>query len=268
MDDLPGLRKQEDKELKNAFLNILDSGAYSDMKIRLSDGTEINCHRAILSERCDFFRNALRSGFKESHTGVIEMFNDPPEAVRAMVTYLYTAEYSDNGLDGLDLVFYHLDVYIIAATYLVKGLAGTAGYRVEKRLDITQPEEFLYVANALKAFDFRSGNCAGITNVYWSLLGSAVYCFKNVDEDKWTILFEEDPAFKEDVRREAWDLWILHCDEYAATWLERFIGPRATGRTKCAITKCPLCGNINCNITLSEFGFPMALLEGLILALA
>lgn len=44
--------------------SIRNSGAYSDMTICLSDGTKVECHRAIMCARCDFFRIALESGFK------------------------------------------------------------------------------------------------------------------------------------------------------------------------------------------------------------
>lgn len=35
---------------------------YSDMKIRLSDGTELFCHRNIVCGQCAFFENALKPG--------------------------------------------------------------------------------------------------------------------------------------------------------------------------------------------------------------
>lgn len=41
---------------------IHEPNSYSDMKIRLSDGTELFCHRNIVCGQCAFFGDALKPG--------------------------------------------------------------------------------------------------------------------------------------------------------------------------------------------------------------
>ncbi|KAL0258081.1 hypothetical protein SLS55_007252 [Diplodia seriata] len=75
----------------------MESGVFSDVTLILRDGSELTCHR-ILLRSCDFFKNALEpGGFQESLTRIIDMKNDPPQAVRKVVEYLYTGDYSLSG---------------------------------------------------------------------------------------------------------------------------------------------------------------------------
>ncbi|KAL1633427.1 hypothetical protein SLS58_011087 [Diplodia intermedia] len=79
---------------KRSVLEAMESGVFSDVTLILSDGSELTCHRIMLRS-CDFFKNALEpGGFQESLTGIIDMKNDPPRAVRRVVEYLYTGDYS------------------------------------------------------------------------------------------------------------------------------------------------------------------------------
>ncbi|KAF4541479.1 BTB/POZ domain containing protein [Lasiodiplodia theobromae] len=216
------LREREDTALKDAHGKILHSGAYSDMKIRLSDETEIACHRAIVCERCDFFKNALQSGFKETHSGVIEMFDDPPEAVRALVSYLYTADYPDNGLIDQDLVLFHMGVYTIAATYLVEGLANVAKDHVWDWYS-QGPGALLDLANALGECKLKFGKLYETHKFYDELVETVVkehydleYFFNMED------MLVECPDFAYDVEKKAWKLWKTRNNNSSARYLKLY----------------------------------------------
>ncbi|KAL0258100.1 hypothetical protein SLS55_007272 [Diplodia seriata] len=89
---------EEDKEnlisLRRDLEKAFKSGENCDMAIALSNGETIKCHRAILCNRSTFFANALKPGrFKEGTTGTIKFLDDPPTAIKALVEFLYTADY-------------------------------------------------------------------------------------------------------------------------------------------------------------------------------
>ncbi|KAK8155092.1 hypothetical protein BKA80DRAFT_345940 [Phyllosticta citrichinensis] len=58
--------------------------------------------------------------FQEANTGVIEMSNNPPQAVRALINWLYTHDYF------ADTVFEHAEIYIIAGVYMAPELMNLA----------------------------------------------------------------------------------------------------------------------------------------------
>ncbi|KAK0621100.1 hypothetical protein DIS24_g11448 [Lasiodiplodia hormozganensis] len=256
------LRGREDTALKDALGKILNSGAYSDMKIRLSDETEIACHRAIVCERCDFFKNALQSGFKETHSGVEEMFYDPPEAVTAMISYLYTADYPDNGLNGPELVLFHLDVYIIAETYLVEGLAKIAKYRLVQRLEMV-PEVLPNIWEALRECDSKFLRYPESTGLDSQLAKWAIQKFRDMYKATWDVIAKESPSFIQYVTAMAWTLWDEQCAVDAAMWLERFEGPDSTGRTVFQASRCPgKCGYVPGGVSISSKGLARARCDG------
>lgn len=53
---------------------LLESGKFSDMKVSCGDRTW-NLHKAILSDRCPFFENALTGGFKARNTSPYPRIN-------------------------------------------------------------------------------------------------------------------------------------------------------------------------------------------------
>ncbi|KAB2573324.1 putative BTB/POZ domain-containing protein L85 [Lasiodiplodia theobromae] len=135
--------------LPNILYKDAENGKYTDLTLCLSDGTEIKCHRSVICTQCEFFANALKPGFKES-SGVIHLKDDPPQAIRHMVKFFYTGQYttteqpenpgpdqtmshdtpSDNepGPTGLPpdeyakAILAHAEVYIVSIIYRVPKL--------------------------------------------------------------------------------------------------------------------------------------------------
>ncbi|KAB2569712.1 hypothetical protein DBV05_g11626 [Lasiodiplodia theobromae] len=167
------------------------------------------------------------------------MFNDPPEAVRAMVNYLYTATYPKHGLNGPDLVLFHLDVYIIATTYLVEGLARIAKNSLAQELDNT-PEVLPDVTNALRECNFRFRTFPKMRGLYRGIKKWAIGKFEDTyDDNTWKVMAKESPGFIQDVTKEAWRQWERSCTREAAIWLEHFEGPDSTGRVRVDNAECP-----------------------------
>ncbi|KAK8185014.1 hypothetical protein IWZ00DRAFT_548124 [Phyllosticta capitalensis] len=113
--------------IQKTILSNLETGAYSDLTIRDKDGKEYRVHKHIVCTRCDFFAKAVEGGFKESVSHLIEMNNDSPAALKTLIEYLYTDDYSNPyGSKSLDTVMLHLDAYIIGEIYGVTGLKAIA----------------------------------------------------------------------------------------------------------------------------------------------
>ncbi|EOD49414.1 putative btb poz domain protein [Neofusicoccum parvum UCRNP2] len=114
-------------------LKALQAGEYSDLTIRLSNGEELKGHRIILCTHCEFFANAVKNGnFKEGQTGVIEMKNDPPGAVKKLIEYLYTEDYKiDQHMNVPMKLAADAEVYAVAVIYMVPELVKLAKNRIE-----------------------------------------------------------------------------------------------------------------------------------------
>ncbi|KAK8185181.1 hypothetical protein IWZ00DRAFT_562087 [Phyllosticta capitalensis] len=63
---------------------------------------------------------------QEAQTGVVELLNDPPAAIRLLLQFLYTGKYNyfvnDNDEPSAPLCLFHLDVYICGVIYQLSEL--------------------------------------------------------------------------------------------------------------------------------------------------
>ncbi|RPB28788.1 hypothetical protein L211DRAFT_844863 [Terfezia boudieri ATCC MYA-4762] len=93
-----------------------------------------------------FFALALRAGYRETLTKVVNLPEDDPELVRCLLQYLLTGEYQvppsveantrtqngDNKEPRIQLKLFHTSVLIIADKYLCDGLSRLAAINVRK----------------------------------------------------------------------------------------------------------------------------------------
>ncbi|KAL1627766.1 hypothetical protein SLS54_002032 [Diplodia seriata] len=122
--------------LKEAFHS--GNGEYSDMTISDSDGRSYQVHKNVVCWQSPFFANAMKDGrFKESFEKRIDLFEDKPAAIRAMLEYMYGGDY-DEGARNSEVEMpqwlqLHVDVYVIADKYQVNhnGLAALACKRID-----------------------------------------------------------------------------------------------------------------------------------------
>ena len=136
---------------------FFDNLAYSDVIVKF--GTrEIKCHKLILCTRSEHFKAMVGSSakFAESQQAVIELKDDDPDALEAVLRYIYTSKYVKRGYKSDDWRF-HLSVSEVADKYLVKTLAEQAfdkfGLVVSNLTDIERVAEMVKV---LPTINYRS----------------------------------------------------------------------------------------------------------------
>lgn len=73
---------------------LLNSPDFSDLEIIVGPERRVmHGHKAILAARSDWFRSALRPGFREAREGRIVLSEDDPKIFEALLEFLYTGEY-------------------------------------------------------------------------------------------------------------------------------------------------------------------------------
>jgi hypothetical protein len=79
-----------------ALKKLLNNREFSDLEIVVGSEPEqkvLYAHKAILAARSDWFRSALRPGFREAREGRITILEDDPRIFEALLEFLYTGEY-------------------------------------------------------------------------------------------------------------------------------------------------------------------------------
>jgi speckle-type POZ protein len=97
-----------------------------------------NVHKIILCAQCAFFKKACATGrFKEGETGAIDLPEDEPSIVNAMLQYLYTFDYNyavDEKQDPLAVA--HAKVYALADKYDIGPLKTVAGTKFKAAAEL------------------------------------------------------------------------------------------------------------------------------------
>lgn len=110
------------------IVRFFDTDNLSDVIIKFH-GREVKCHKIILCAASDYFKMlcGAESKFKEASQKTIELKDDEdPDAVEAMLAYIYSFEYSERFKPkGSDPMF-HFSVLVTADKYLIPRLFGKA----------------------------------------------------------------------------------------------------------------------------------------------
>ena len=87
---------------------------YSDITIKFSD-REIPCHKIVICTQSEYFKKLCGKGsqFAESKQKVVELKDDDPDAVEAVIRQLYFGSYSTGSNRTLDWRF-HAEIAIAA----------------------------------------------------------------------------------------------------------------------------------------------------------
>lgn len=114
-------------ELVKSLKALYKSSDYSDFRV-LCGSDVYHVHKAVVCSQSEFFAAACKFG-QEAAEGQINLTEDGPARVKAMIQYLYCLEYdipeSENTEDKEGLVF-HAEMYSIADKYNIRGLKSLA----------------------------------------------------------------------------------------------------------------------------------------------
>ncbi|TID23354.1 hypothetical protein E2P81_ATG02927 [Venturia nashicola] len=112
-----------------------ESGKYSDLTVQ-SGACEFKVHKVVVCEQSEWFTKATKNNtFLESQTGIVNMNEDEPDAVAAMLEYLYKDDYTlsypfsmtkdSPEAKGHEMMF-HLHVYALADKLRIPALKETS----------------------------------------------------------------------------------------------------------------------------------------------
>jgi hypothetical protein len=75
---------------------LFNEDAFSDVTVRFSN-REIKCHKVILCTASDYFKALCgpASKFSEKELTIIDLHDDDPDAIEAVLRYLYNFSYAD-----------------------------------------------------------------------------------------------------------------------------------------------------------------------------
>ncbi|KAF2812078.1 uncharacterized protein BDZ99DRAFT_382906, partial [Mytilinidion resinicola] len=120
----------------------LSNGAYSDLEIRCRD-TSYAVHRIVLCSQVKFLENACNGAFKvclepvpnrEAKDRIVDLSYDDPTAVRSMIQFAYTNDYSLDDDQSGKHALQHVDVYA-SAKYDIPSLGNLAKIKFKPILE-------------------------------------------------------------------------------------------------------------------------------------
>ena len=181
-------REYDQTKSTSSFLKevrtIRMDGGNSDLKI-ICAGQEFSVHKAIISARCEVFKNAFANETLESSVNVYRMNETSAEACDAMLKFLYT------GVPG-DISHCHLDLLELANMYLLIELKSAC---LDSLLDS------LRVDNCIETF-IAVDKIATKSKIRTEVLKYISCKVNSVIEDKnWDVFIKEYPALATDVVR-------------------------------------------------------------------
>ncbi|PMD15375.1 hypothetical protein NA56DRAFT_753909 [Hyaloscypha hepaticicola] len=90
-----------------------DTDDYSDLTVKCRERSW-KVHRLIVCSQSRFLHAACTAGFKEAHTGIIDLDDDDPVPVEVMLKYFYTGKYNEPINESKDL---RLQLQVQVLTY-------------------------------------------------------------------------------------------------------------------------------------------------------
>ncbi|KAF2138115.1 uncharacterized protein K452DRAFT_311888 [Aplosporella prunicola CBS 121167] len=140
-------------KLRKGLSATFTSGVFSDLRIHCK-GSEWNVHKVVVCAQSDFFNRACVLDFKEKKENLINLREDDPNIVHAMLEYLYKFEYHGHRQGPTDpgsVMSFHVDVYIIAEKYGLSHLKAYALKMAKGGFNYNQldPKSFAPIVSAI-----------------------------------------------------------------------------------------------------------------------
>ncbi|KAK5759332.1 hypothetical protein LTS12_010495 [Elasticomyces elasticus] len=112
--------------LLRALRNNVNDPKHWDLIIKCED-------KLILCSQSSFFAKACEGGFQEASGNVITLKEDNPDAVGAMIHYLYTTDYNAEEGSSIPPMILDVNVHIVADKYDLSALAKLADTKFHTR---------------------------------------------------------------------------------------------------------------------------------------
>ncbi|KAB2568538.1 putative btb poz domain protein [Lasiodiplodia theobromae] len=111
--------------------DYFETGLYSDLRVKDSNGHEYAVHRIIVCGQSAVLTNAckLEHGFREAQTSVIDLGHDDPDAVRDMLEFMYHHRYLASTNHAM---LQHARAYAIGDIYFIPELKSYAAAEFKK----------------------------------------------------------------------------------------------------------------------------------------
>lgn len=129
---------------KDVFEGHFNLTEPSNFKVKLKSEA-FDVHKEILAKHCVFFDNAGNGPFKEASTGIIDLCDDDPDAMKAVLQFCYTGDYTPGTAMHAKvrtfslqptIIFWHLKVYALAEKYNMKELKDKALLKFEDAAEL------------------------------------------------------------------------------------------------------------------------------------
>ncbi|OJJ35967.1 hypothetical protein ASPWEDRAFT_172752 [Aspergillus wentii DTO 134E9] len=108
-----------EKVLVGNIKKLFRSSKYTDVTIRTDDG-EYKVHKLVLCAQSEYFNRLFDGNWRESNQNTIELKDDKPEAVKAMIHSMYGLDYAT--VCANDSPSFHASVCCVADKYLMDEL--------------------------------------------------------------------------------------------------------------------------------------------------
>ena len=125
---------------------------YSDVVIK-SGQREFKCHKIIICSKSEYFKRLCgpSSRFAEAKQQLITLHDDEPDAVEALIRYLYTGKYMFGQSLPDNIAIFHLNVSRTADKYGIQQLSDKASKAFHNVVVHTQDLQIIITTiNALK----------------------------------------------------------------------------------------------------------------------
>ncbi|KAI7250112.1 hypothetical protein KC343_g4893 [Hortaea werneckii] len=140
--------------IKEALQKCFETGEYADMTITCS-GRTWQVHKVVGCSQVPFFAKAVTGKFKESRDSCIDLVDDDPSAVGAMLRWLYygTLEVEESKPLGMNTAMFLTRSHKVADKYLLADLRTTASQKLKAKLtsDGWDEEDQLALVGCLSA---------------------------------------------------------------------------------------------------------------------
>ncbi|TVY20480.1 hypothetical protein LARI1_G001840, partial [Lachnellula arida] len=133
---------------------LLESGKYSDLTLKTSDGKVYQLHRSVVCLQSKPLAACVDGNFMEANTKTIDLKDDDPYTVDLFIKFLYTADYDVPKMPVTshdpavvhttepNQLLVHTKVYILAEKYDVPALKVVASNKFQSSLSSCGPSEF------------------------------------------------------------------------------------------------------------------------------